>query len=48
MKFVDIVNSKMFLNGLMEIVAKKDRAVTLKLDDRKIVNVDIFFDTKCI
>ena len=23
MKFVDIINSKMFLNGLMEIVAKK-------------------------
>ena len=23
MKFIDIINSKMFLNGLMEIVAKK-------------------------
>lgn len=48
MRFVDIVNSKMFLNGLMEIVAKKDRAITLKLDDREVVDVDIFFDTKCI
>ena len=34
MKFIDIINSKMFLNCLMEIVAKKDRAITLKLDDR--------------
>lgn len=34
MKFIDIINSKMFLNGLMEIVAKKDRAITLKLDDQ--------------
>lgn len=48
MKFVDIINSKMFLNGLMEIVAKKDRAITLKLDNREVVDVDIFFDTKCI
>lgn len=43
MKFVDIINSKMFLNGLMEIVAKKDRAITLKLDNREVIDVDIFF-----
>lgn len=36
----------MFLNGLMEIVAKKDRAITLKLDDREVIDVNIFFDTR--
>lgn len=49
MKFVEpVVNSKMLLNSIMEIARREKRAENLKVNERKIVDADLFFDTDCI
>lgn len=49
MKFVEpVVNSKMLLNSIMEIARREKRAENLKIDGRKIINADLFFDVDYI